>query len=392
MSRQRIKILFVVGGGRFFGAALPLGGAASYLRAAALSLPPERFEAVFVFLFHGPTVLEFSKLGFECRVVEGFFRGDPTLPLRLARIMKDEDPDAVVTAVSNANLYGRIAAKLAGVGALFTIVMDFMDGIMGTRRAAPLLETLALRQEKLLWPMNTALVAVSNPLREKIIDEWGVPAERVIVIPGVVAADEVAVDPVDIAALRRELGVGAGQILAGTICRITLVKNLAMLLRAARRVEKDAPGLVKFVVAGDGPLRQDLEAESRRMGLEKVVRFVGWCEKGRTFAAAADLHLLTSFSEAQGISLLEAMAASRTVVATAVGGVKEVVADGETGFLVDPDDDEAMARSIVELARNPDLAAQMGAAGRARLESRFSPARARQGFEALPDLVHSKHG
>ena len=392
MSRQRVKILFIVGGGRFFGAELPLGGAASYLKAAALSLPSERFEPVFVFLFRGPTVEEFSSLGFECHIVEGFFRGDPTLPLRLARILKGARPDMVVTAVSNANFYGRIAAKLAGVPALFTIVMDFMDGIMGGRGAAPLLEKFALWQEKLLWRTNTALVAVSSPLREHIINAWGVRAERVTVIPGVVAVDDGAVDPAGLAAARNELGVGPDQILAGIICRIALVKNLAMLLRTARRVERLAPGLVRFAVAGDGPLRQSVESEARRMGLGDVVRFVGWRYDGRTFAAAADLHLLTSYSEAQGISLLEAMAASRRVGATAVGGVVEVVADNETGFLVNPDDDEAMARSIMELARNRDLAAGMGAAGRARVEKLFSPARARQGFEALADLVHSTHG
>ncbi len=383
MTLKRAKILFVVGGGRFFGEELPLGGAASYVRAAACALSPERFEPVFVFLFQGPTVEEIASLGFRCQVVEGFFRGDPTLPVRIARILKAEDPRLVVTAVSNANLYGRIAAKLAGVRALVTVVMDYMDGIMGRREASPFLERFALWQEKILWRWNSSLAAVSGPLREHVINVWGVPAERVTVIPGVVDLDDVDVEPGAVAAVRDEFGFGPDQFLAGIICRIALVKNLPMLLRAARRVEREAPGLVRFCIAGDGPARQSVEAEANRMGLEGVVRFGGWRNDRRTFAAAADLHLLTSFSEAQGISLLEAMAASRPVVATAVGGVVEVVADGESGFLVSPDDDEAMARSILELARNPALAARMGAAGRARVQERFSPTRIRTAFENL---------
>jgi glycosyltransferase involved in cell wall biosynthesis len=379
------KILFVVGGGRFFGSELPLGGTAGYLKAAVQSLPAERYESVFLFLFEGPTVRDFEALGRRCLTVKRLFRGDLSLAFRIARIVKREKPDLVVTAVHNGNLYGRLAARIAGAGKVASVVSDYMSGVLAGEKAVPFLERLGLWQEKLLWRLSDRIVTPCETLRGHMSAEWGIPAERIVTIPGVIDASRPTPGAARLASMRNEFGVGEGQFLVGTMCRIAPVKNLSMLLRAAERVEKEAPGMVRFAVAGEGPLRAALEEDVRRRGLEEAVRFTGWLDDTATFAAAADAICLTSHSECHPTLILEAMAASRPVVATAVGGVVRMVADGETGLLVDPDDDEAMARFIVELARDRDLAQRIGKAGRNRVEELFSPEQARRGFEQLVD-------
>lgn len=383
MTENVKKIVYIVGGGRFFGTAFPLGGAASYLKTAVQALSGDRFEHVFLFLCNGPSVGEFEALGHRCRVVDRQKGWTVTLPWRIARVLREERPGVVVTAISNANFYGRIAARLAGAPATITVIMDYLSGIMADSRAKPWRERLALWQEKVFWRMTSRLIAVSNPLREHMVRRWGIPGDRVVAIPGVVDTDLPAPPVLRTDKVYRDLGIDPERFLVGTICRLSPVKNLPMLLRTARRVENEVPGEVCFAVAGEGPQREFLEKEAARMGLSEVVRFTGWCDDKEAFYAAADLHLLTSHTESQGISLLEAMAASRPVVATAVGGVVEVVEDGVTGFLVDPEDDEAMARYVVELLRNGTLARSMGMAGRKRVEERFSIEQARAGFEKL---------
>jgi len=383
MSETRKKIVYIVGGGRFFGTTYPLGGAASYLSTAAKALSGDRFEHVFLFLFDGPSVREFEALGYRCLVVERRDGWTITLPWRIARLLKREQPDVVVTAISNANFYGRIASWLASSPATVTVIMDFLDGIMAGTEQRPWRERFHLWQEKKLWRLCNRLVAVSGPLRQHMVSRWGIPEDRVVTIPGVVDTSLPAPTDIRREKVYRNLGIDPERFLVGSICRLSPVKNLPMLLRAARRVEDAVPGEVCFAVAGEGPQREFLEKEAARMGLSDVVLFTGWCDDKDAFYAAADLHVLTSHSESQGISLLEAMAASRPVIATAVGGVVEVVENEVTGFLVDPEDDEAMARLIVELLRNGTMARNMGMAGRKRVEERFSLEQARSGLEKL---------
>jgi len=383
MTERAIKIMFVVGGGRFFGSVLPLGGTAGYIRAAVQALPADRFEPVFLFLFEGPTVREFEALGYRCLTVKRLFRGDATLAFRIARVLSREKPDLVVTAVHNGNLYGRLAARIAGSKNVASIISDYMSGVLAGEKAAPFLERLGLWQEKLLWRLSSRLITPCDPLREHIASEWGIPKDRIVYIPGVIDTNRPAPSAGRTAAMRAKLDIAPEQFLVGTMCRIAAVKNLSMLLRAAARVEKEAPGLVRFAVAGEGPQRRALEEEARQKGLDGVVRFAGWIDDIEAFAAAAGAISLTSHSECHPTLILEAMAASRPVVATAVGGVVRMVADGETGLLVDPGDDEAVARFVLEFARDPDLARRMGAAGRKRVAALFSPEQARRGFEEL---------
>lgn len=129
---------------------------------------------------------------------------------------------------------------------------------------------------------------------------------------------------------------------------------------------------VRFVVVGDGPLRRPLEEKARALRLNGAVRFLGAVPNASSLLPGFDIFVLSSLWEGMSNSLLEAMAAGKPVVATDVGGGSEVVLEGKTGFLVPPKDPEALADAVLRLLAAPDLARNLGVAGRVRVESKFT--------------------
>lgn len=151
--------------------------------------------------------------------------------------------------------------------------------------------------------------------------------------------------------------------------RLSWEKNHALLLRAAARL-RDAGVAFRAILAGEGPERPALEAQVRALGLDACVEFAGYVPMADLMPRVHAV-VLCSRIENLPLSLLEAMAWSRPVVATDVGGVSDVVVEGETGFLVDSDDERALADRLARCAREFDLARQMGRAGRMRVEREF---------------------
>lgn len=155
------------------------------------------------------------------------------------------------------------------------------------------------------------------------------------------------------------------------VARLNRVKDQPTLLAAARLVADQLPGFTIDIV-GDGPARDIVHAEAERLDLSEVVRFHGMRDDVNRFLAEADLFILPSLSEGIAITLLEAMAAGLPVVATDVGGNREVVISGETGALVPVGDPEAVAAAIIYVLTNPEMARRWGAAGRERVATDFN--------------------
>jgi glycosyltransferase involved in cell wall biosynthesis len=174
----------------------------------------------------------------------------------------------------------------------------------------------------------------------------------------------------DRAQLRRSLGLDPARRYVITVARFHPVKDHAMLLRAFAPVAS-ARGDVDLLLAGDGPLRADLENQAHAFGIQGRVLFLGVRLDVPALLQAADMFALTSVSEAASLTLLEAMASRLPVVATAVGGNPEIVREGIDGFLVPRGDAVAATAAILRLLDAPRAAATMGAAGRARVEARY---------------------
>jgi glycosyltransferase involved in cell wall biosynthesis len=156
-----------------------------------------------------------------------------------------------------------------------------------------------------------------------------------------------------------------------TIARLVRQKGIRFLVEAARHVVEQHRA-ARFTVFGEGPERQALEAQAARLGLGERFRFAGLAKDVVSDLGGCDLFVLPSLWEGMPISLLEAMAAGRPVIATAVSGSSELVIDGETGRLVPPGDARALALAIDAVLRDHAGASTMAVAGRARVRRHFS--------------------
>jgi glycosyltransferase involved in cell wall biosynthesis len=164
--------------------------------------------------------------------------------------------------------------------------------------------------------------------------------------------------------------------------RLIPIKGHDVLLRALATVRGDLPE-VTLAIAGDGPLEQELRASVVRFGLDDCVSFLGRVAPAAPVVERAEIVVVPSFGEGFGMVALEAMERGRPVIASAVGGLPEIVEDAGTGLLVPPGDAEALAAGIRELATDRGRAAAMGAAGRARALEEFSQSRCTDRTEAL---------
>jgi glycosyltransferase involved in cell wall biosynthesis len=215
---------------------------------------------------------------------------------------------------------------------------------------------------------NDAVFAVSDDVRASIDARH---RDRVEVLTHGIDVDAVRTLRADRAAVREELGIDDGVALVVTVANLRATKNYPGLLGAAR-VVADRALPVRFVAAGQGPLEAEVRAEHDRLALGDTFRLLGYRADASRLVAAADLYVLASDHEGLPVTVMEALTAGVPVVATAVGGLPEVVATGENGILVAPGDPLALA-DAVERALRPDEHARL-AAGAAASGDRFSDA------------------
>jgi len=247
---------------------------------------------------------------------------------------------------------GVLAAWLAGVPAILGTAHLYTE--LRDNRRPPLM----------LRPFRR-IIAVSEEVRSRYAEALGVPARKLAVVHNGINVSPV-VRPAD-PALRAELVRGRPDYIVFTPARLHEQKGHTFLLAAAVEVP-DAT----FVLAGDGPLRAQLEAQARELGVAQRCLFLGHRSDVPALLAAADLFVLPSLYEGLPVSVLEAMAARRPIVATAIGGTDEAVTHDSGGLLVPPRDAAALASAIRRVREDPALAGRLAAAARERVEREFS--------------------
>jgi glycosyltransferase involved in cell wall biosynthesis len=200
--------------------------------------------------------------------------------------------------------------------------------------------------------------------------EW-TPRARVLVVPNFLDDAVFATPPAaEIAALRAGWGVPAGARLVGIVARLRPEKDHATLVRAFARLADARPD-VRLALLGDGECEAAVRALAASLGVADRVHFVGHVAAAARAQHALDVSVLSSLNEGFPNAVLEAMAAARPVVATDVGGVRDAITDGETGWLVPPADPAAMAAALARAVDDPAAAGRVGMAGRAVVERRF---------------------
>jgi glycosyltransferase involved in cell wall biosynthesis len=285
-------------------------------------------------------------------------------------------PAVLHTHTAKAGTIGRLAALLSGPRRPRVVVHTFHGHVLKGEFSPRASRVIAVI-ERFLGFGSTRLIAVSDEIRDDLIEFGVAPPEKIEVVRLGFDLDRFAIDGSERAATRREtrarLGIPQDARVVTVIARVVKVKRIDRFLAMADRLA-EGPDDVWFLVAGDGDRRIELEnsQEARRLG-DRLV-WAGFERDIPAICFASDVVVLTSDNEGTPVCLIEAQAAAVPVVTTLVGGVETVVEDGVTGRIVGLDAD-ALAEAVGEILRNDARAREMGLAGRERSLSRFGVAR-----------------
>jgi glycosyltransferase involved in cell wall biosynthesis len=371
-----VKVLRVI-------ARLNMGGPALHVAYLAAGLRERGYDTTLVAgtLARGEDSMAFVAEELGVRVERVPELGREIAPLRdlraageLAALIRRERPQILHTHTAKAGAVGRVAALLAGDARPPIVVHTFHGHVL--RGYFDPVRTQGFRLlERWLATTTTKLIAVSPQVRDDLVALGVAPAEKFVVIRlGIELERRVETDDGARAETRRLLGVPDDAFVVGWIGRMTGVKNTDAVLEAFRRLQDDGVDAYLCMV-GDGPDRDKVERRAHELGVVRRCLFLGYQEDVAPFYAAFDTMILPSVNEGTPVSAMEALAAGRPVVATRVGGIPDVVEDGEDGYLADPGHTVQLAEQLARLARDPELRARMGAHGRARVVDRYAVAR-----------------
>jgi glycosyltransferase involved in cell wall biosynthesis len=336
------------------------GGAQEHLFGLVTRMDPSRYEVSVVSLSAGSAVRKLQRAG-------------------VAVLLIDEPDDAIAV--------GALAAHLAEVRADVVHAHMYRAETVATRAVIALGEighrqpyvvstvhSSRVRSEedrqtlRDLTPHMDQLIAVSRMIEKKIHDEGRTSAPVRLIYNGV---DLSRYDHPDrCSTLPTEYGMEPGSRVVGVVARLEPEKGHPTLIAAWPQVLRAVPDAYLLIV-GEGSRRETLEAQARDLRIAHRVVFTGRRDDVPAVTAALDVAVLPSYREAQGLSILEAMALSRPVVASNVGGIPEMITDGETGLLVPPHDADALATAIIRLLRDHPYADMLGRAGHDLVHDRF---------------------
>ena len=285
----------------------------------------------------------------------------PRAVTTLARLIRQRDFIVHVHS-QEAGLLSRVVAWMAGARRVI-----YTPQVIDIRRAR--WHWLYVLIERTLAHVTDVIVSVNEADRQRLI-RWGIPPHKVVTIPN--GIDLTAFEgPVDVGSLRRVMGLDEDRPLVMQVGRLSAQKDPLAFVEGAVHIVRERPD-TQFALVGEGPLRDAVAMRVREIGLDGCLHLLGYRDDAFRLIAAADVVSLTSRWEGTPHALLEAMAWSRPVVATAVNGCPEIVVDGVTGFLVPPGNVTAWARRVIDLLNDPAMASAMGQRGRIRVEGKFS--------------------
>ncbi len=370
-SLRRLRVLQVVDGFR-------MGGAENKLVELIAHLNKKKFEVTLANVGpRGALENKFEQLGVETFHFPRRFAFDPLPVWQLSRLMRQRRIDVVQTTLLWADLVGPVAAAWAKVPVVLSWETVSHEG-------DPFHNNFQ-RRIGYRWAMKwvDVIVPVSEEIKRSLIRRRQISAEKIRVIHyGVDLKKFRSTGRAAMLAKRAEVGASAETILFGVVARLEPPKGHRYLLAALPEVVKQYPQF-QLLLIGDGALRAELEAQTRELGLQRHVTFLGARHDVSELLNAIDFFILPSVSEGLPNVLLEAMACQKPVMATDVGGIPEVVRHGENGYLVSPGETLALQnmilRSLTERAQWNELAQR----ARQTVETAFSLEYQMSRFEAL---------
>jgi len=352
MSRSRVLQLLAAGG---------TGGAQESAIALLINLDRTRFEVEVVSLADGRAVRRLRESGIRVTVFPP--QDDESTVRELAAYLRRRQIDLLHAHLFRAELLGTRAAQITGTSV-----------VVATAHSSRVRSPADIAALAAVTPSIDRLIAPSAAIAAKLRAE-GRGAAEITVVPNGVDLDRFNPhrSSQDTAALRAALGIPPDAFLIGVVARLEPEKGQRYLLEALPAIVNAVPNAWLLLV-GEGSQTDALRAQAGSLPLAARPRVViaGFQTDVDAVTQALDVAVLPSLREAQGLAMLEAMAARRPVVASAVGGIPETVRDGVDGLLVPPADPQALASAIVRVARDARLRDRLAASGRRRVEDRFS--------------------
>jgi glycosyltransferase involved in cell wall biosynthesis len=336
------------------------GGAQEHVYSLATRLNPECYEVRVVSLSHGSSVRRLQRAGIDVTVIDE--PDDRKAARELADSVASFAPEIIHNHMYRAEVIGTRAALLLGEkGCKRPAIISTVHS--SRIRCADDRQTI--RQ---LTPLMDRLIVVSRAIEEKVHEEGRVGAPISLIYNGVDLQRYNHQQPC--CTLHEDYDIPEDAPIVGVVARLEAEKGHRTLIDAWPEVLATVPNAWLLVI-GEGSERDALEAEAASLGVNERVVFTGRREDVPAVTAALDVAVLPSYREAQGLSVLEAMALSRPVVASNVGGIPEMIEDGVTGLLVPPNDCDALAAALIKLLTDHPYADMIARRGHDLVHERF---------------------
>ena len=292
------------------------------------------------------------------------FKNDLLAFINIYRLIKRIKPHIVHTHTSKAGALGRPAAYLAGV----PIIIHTPHGHVFHSYYGTTTTNIFVYAEKMLSFMTDKIAALTNRERDEHLEEGIASIEKYVIIHSGAMLERLMNMSVDAGAGRGEFGISQDSNVVGVVGRLVPIKGHKYLVSAAKRIIKEFRNTV-FVFVGDGYLRSRLERQAESIGVRKNIIFTGWRKDAVEILDLFDILVLPSLNEGMGKVLVEGMALGKPIVASNVGGIIDLVRNGENGILVPPGDSDALGEAILQLLKDKNLSEKLGKNGKARVLS-----------------------
>lgn len=358
-----MKVLHVLSGRE-------VAGIRTYVLSVSQELVKREIELYFVFMREGVLFDDLRKKGFRVYLIKKRFRFDLSIIFRLVNFIRKERIDVIHTHNVTSNFYGRLACLFSRRGYVITTIHADVYHEHLSSFKSKIIGFIISRTDLYMTGLSHRLLPISEHLRNKLMEN-GVKREKInTILSGSVVSDVERAPSIRKNNTLKGIEMGPDEKVVGTVGRLVPLKNHRMFIDAARKVlEKGLK--VKFLIIGDGILLDDLKSYVKSLNLSDQIIFTGWLNNLEDVYPLMSIYVTCPTSEGFGLTPLEAMRYSIPVVATRVGGLTEIIKDGENGILIESNDVSGLADEILYLLNNPQKSIEIGLEGRRFLAAEF---------------------
>jgi len=340
-----------------------LGGAERMVYCIVKGLNKEQFNVAVCSLrrFSSPILEEMKANNVKVYFVKDKKKIDMKFYYELLSIIRTVKPDIIHTHNLYPNMYGRLLGKVTPGAKI--VIHEHGTAYLKTKKGRFI--------DKCLIGFTDVILAVSMSVANSLVDVEGIPPSKITLLPNGVDLNEF--NPADIHTkdIKKSLGISSSSKVVGMVARLHKHKDHETLLYAMSDIIKNGIEAT-LVLVGDGPEKENLQKLSKKLAISNNVVFTGHRRDIPELTASFDVAVLSSKTEGSPVSLFEAMAMGKPVVATSTGGTVDIVSDGVNGFLVPPCDTISLKKAIVKILKDENLAYRFGTMGKRIVEEKFS--------------------